>query len=195
MFLWNWENLHSSNVSRYKNFIKVIFAVICWKTSLAIHSLLNTPWSSYSNHPDSLSSSCWCNSLESAALGPQRGKTNLTKSTSSSLQHSGTFWEEWRKHRAARLSVLQTVWVWERKHCCCHSRGVWEGLACAHSESSSVSHMYVNPEWVPTWTGVLLTFQSAQRVNEVYVASVCICGSLYSCEWVGLIPFSIYTEE
>lgn len=36
---------------------------------------------------------------------------------------------------------------------------------------------YINPEWAPTWTRVLLTFQWAQRVDEDDVASVDICGA------------------
>lgn len=75
--------ISSSNASSYKKDIKVIVAVICWKASLPVClmnqrslQLLHAPWSSYSNHPDASSSSFWCNSLETVARGPQRGKTD-----------------------------------------------------------------------------------------------------------------------
>lgn len=109
-------------------------------------------------------------------------QTDLTQSTGSSLQHFGTFGRN--KGNAGstgqQVALLQAVWVWERKRCCCRSRVAWEGLANVHSERPIVSHMYINPECA--WTGVLLTFQSAQRVDEGDMASVCICRSLHG--WV-----------
>lgn len=92
---------------QFKQDIKVIGAVFCWKASLIVWlmnkwslQLLHAPWSSYSNHPDASSSSFWRNSLQLGNLGEER-QTDLTKSTGSNLQHFETSWEEWRKPRAA----------------------------------------------------------------------------------------------